>query len=51
MREGDVKPNFSEIARREDCDYRTVKRYYESDAVPTRKKRKPSKLDPYKQII
>ena len=51
MKEGDVKPNFSEIARRQDCDYRTVKRYYESDAVPTRKKTKPSKLDPYKQII
>lgn len=51
MKEGNVKPNFSEIARRQDCDYRTVKHYYESDAVPIRKKTKPSKLDPYKQII
>lgn len=44
MKEGDVKPNFSEIARRQDCDYRTVKRYYESDAVPIRKRQSHQSL-------
>lgn len=47
-----VKPNFSELGRRYNCDYRTVKKYYESDfsEVKERKKR-PSKLDPYREMI
>ncbi|EQC82874.1 hypothetical protein LLT1_04610, partial [Lactococcus cremoris subsp. cremoris TIFN1] len=24
-----IKPNFADIARRYNCDYRTVKRYYD----------------------
>lgn len=51
MKQDGVKPNYAELARRWNCDYRTVKRYFEEDAVPIRKPPKPSKLDPYKQII
>lgn len=51
MKQGETKPNYAEIARRWDCDYRTVKRYFEQDVVPTRKITKPSKLDPYRTII
>ncbi len=51
MKQGGVKPNYAEIARRWNCDYRTVKRYFEQDVVPIRKNTKPSKLDPFKAII
>lgn len=51
MKQDGVKPNYAEIARRWNCDYRTVKRYFEEDVVPKRKITKPSKLDPYRQII
>ena len=51
MKQEGVKPNYAEIARRWNCDYRTVKRYFEEDVVPRRKILKPSKLDPYKTII
>lgn len=51
MKNEGIKPNYSEIARRWNCDYRTVKRYFEQDIVPIRKITKPSKLDPYKSII
>lgn len=48
----DTKPNYSEIARRHDCDPRTVKRYYSNEQKPERKKtKKPSKLDPFKDIV
>ena len=51
MKHEGVKPNYAEIARRWDCDYRTVKRYFEHDVVPIRKITKPSKLDQFKGII
>lgn len=51
MKQEGVKPNYAELARRWGCDYRTVKRYFEQDVFPIRKKAKPSKLDPYKAII
>lgn len=51
MKHEGVKPNYAEIARRWNCDYRTVKRYFEQDVVPVRKITKPSKLDPYRTII
>lgn len=47
-----IKPNFSQIARRFNCDYRTAKKYYEED--PAEKKEKPkrgSKLDGYRETI
>lgn len=51
MKKEGIKPNYAEIARRRDCDYRTVRRYFEQDVVPIRKHSKQSKLDLYKQII
>lgn len=51
MKHEGAKPNYAEIARRWDCDYRTVKRYFEQDVVPIRKITKPSKLDQFKGII
>ena len=51
MKQEGAKPNYAEIARRWDCDYRTVKRYFEQDVVPIRKITKPSKLDQFKGII
>ncbi len=51
MKTEGVKPNYAEIARRWNCDYRTVKRYFEQNIVPTRKITKPSKLDPFRTII
>ena len=29
MKQGETKPNYAEIARRWNCDYRTVRRYFE----------------------
>ena len=46
-----IKPNYNEIARRYDCDPRTVKRYYEGSAKERRPPVKPSKLDDFKDII
>lgn len=47
-----VKPNYAEVARRYNCDYRTVKRYYEgADVDISTKPIKPSKLDEFKEII
>ena len=51
MKQEETKPNYAEIARRWNCDYRTVKRHFEQDVVPIRKITKPSKLDPYRTII
>ena len=51
MKQEGVKPNYSEIARRWNCDYRTVKRYFEQDVIPIRKITKPSKLDAFRTII
>jgi len=49
----DIKPNFTHLAKQFDCDPRTVKRYYEND-FPSKKqerKKRPSKLDPFRSII
>lgn len=51
MKQDGIKPNYAELARRFGCDYRTAKRYFEQEAVPIRKKTKPSLLDEYKTII
>lgn len=45
------KPNFAELAREFGCDYRTVKRHYEGDGKTKYTRNKPSKLDPYKELI
>ncbi|TLQ20728.1 transposase, partial [Lentilactobacillus parafarraginis] len=44
-----IKPNFAEIARQYNVDYRTVKKAYEE--VKAGLKGRPSLLDPFKQTI
>ena len=52
MKKEDIKPNYAEISRLYGCDYRTVKKYFESEPSESPPKRVyHSKLDPYKQII
>ena len=54
MKKNDDKINYSALARQYGCDYRTVKRYFESDIETTkeRKKRKVNKLlDGLEEII
>ena len=47
-----IKPNFSQIARRFNCDYRTAKKYYEEDRVEKKEKpKRGSKLDGYRETI
>ena len=46
-----LKPNFSELARLYDVDRRTVKKYYDGYAGKPEHHDKPSKLDPYYDII
>jgi transposase len=47
-----IKPNFSRIARRFHCDYRTAKKYYEQDPIEEKEKpKRESKLDEYREII
>ena len=51
MKQEGIKPNFAEVARKYDCDYRTVKRYYERDSDIKPKREYQSKLDPFRQVI
>lgn len=51
LKQDNIKPNYAEIARKYDCDCRTVKRYFEEDPDITTPRVYPSKLDPFKQII
>ena len=47
----DTKPNYAELARRYDVDWRTVKKYYDGyDGKPLHRN-KPSKLDKYSVLI
>ncbi|USI66554.1 MULTISPECIES: IS21 family transposase [Lactococcus] len=52
----DTKPNFADLARRYNCDYRTVKRYYELGQVQTleeasRRRVPPSLIENFKAKI
>jgi transposase len=52
MKKEGIRPNYSELARRYNCDYRTVKKYYTSEGtVSIEKKKQPSKLDGYRETI
>lgn len=51
MKEQKIKPNFAELARKFDCDYRTVKKYYEGYEGKPKTRDKPSKLDQYGDLI
>lgn len=51
-----IKPNFAEIARQYNVDYRTVKKAYEEakaglEGRPSGRPKRPSLLDPFKQTI
>lgn len=51
----EIKPNYAALAKQYECDYRTVKSAYkeakEKGSKPTERKKRPSKLDSYKDII
>lgn len=52
MKKESIKVNYSKLAKQYNCDYRTIKRYFELDGNVIRAKvRRPSKLDPFKEII
>lgn len=51
MKQDNIKPNYAALAKIYECDYRTVKRYYEGDESTGKKRVYPSKLDPFRQII
>lgn len=45
------KPNFAELGREYDVDWRTVKRYYDGYEGKPKHRNKPSRLDKYQDII
>ncbi len=47
----ELKPNFSELARKYGFDRRTIKKYYDGYEGKPRSRNKPSKLDKYKDEI
>ena len=51
----EIKPNYAALAKPYGCDYRTVKTAYQEAAQeelkPNKRKKPPSKLDPFKEII
>lgn len=52
MKNDGIKPNYAELAKQYGCDYRTVKKYFEtqeSETIP--RPPKSSILDPYKTIV
>lgn len=51
MKKENIEPNYAELARIYQCDYRTVKRYFESDGTLKERRKIPSKLDDYKEAI
>lgn len=51
MKKEGIKPNYAEIARQYDCDYRTVKKAFCSNVLEPDRFKKKSKLDEYKGII
>ena len=51
MKTNNIKPNYAELARIHNCDYRTVKKYDNGyEGKPTTRE-KESKLDKYKEEI
>lgn len=51
LKENDIKPNFAELARQSGIDYRTIKRYYDGYEGKPATRNKPSKLDPFQDLI
>lgn len=52
LKDSNMKPNFSALAKAYGLDRRTVKKYYENGGIPKRKpKQEYSRWDPYESII
>ncbi len=51
MKKENIEPNYAELARIYQCDYRTVKRYFKSDGTLKERRKQPSKLDNFKEVI
>lgn len=51
MKKNEAKPNYAELARIYNCDYRVIKRYFENEIKERAKVVRPSLLDDYKNII
>lgn len=52
MKDFNMKPNFSELERMYGIDRHTIKKYYENDGIPERKKfKRISKWDPLFDVI
>lgn len=51
MKELEIKPNYAELARKYNCDYRTVKKYNEGYEGKSKIRQRKSKLDKYKEEI
>ena len=47
----DIKPNYAQLARKHNCDWRTVKKYHNGYEGKSKTRIKLSKLDKYKNII
>ena len=46
-----TKPNYAELARKYNKDYRTIKKYHEGYEGKPRTRSKPSRLDIYREVI
>ena len=51
VKKEEIKPNYAELAREFNCDYRVIKRYWKEEITEKKRKAKASKLDEYKGII
>ena len=51
MKMSGIKPNFAELGRQYDKDWRTVKKYYDGYEGKPQHRSKTSKLDPYYELI
>ena len=51
LKENNLKPNYAQLARVYNCDYRTVKKYNEGYIGKTNTRIKKSIYDNYKEII
>lgn len=51
MKTEGIKPNYAELARIHNCDYRTVKKYNEGYKGKSTNRNKESRLDKYKEEI
>ena len=47
----DIKPNYAELARKHNCDWRTVKKYNNGYEGKSKSRNRSSKLDKYKDRI